>query len=141
MINVNRNSILTLVLSALVSVQTIAGVQLEKLSRGVVAIKNGNSTFVSWRVLATDSDDVTFDLLRDGQLIQSNLNVSNVTITGGSDKSLYQVVVKEKGEAVDTSAAVTCWSNIYKHIRLDRPISQPDYHYFPYDGSVGTFQF
>ena len=95
MINVNRNSILTLVLSALVSVQTIAGVQLEKLSRGVVAIKNGNNTFVSWRVLATDSDDVTFDLLRDGQLIQSNLNVSNVTITGGSDKSLYQVVVKE----------------------------------------------
>ena len=136
MINVNRNSILTLVLSALVSVQTIAGVQLEKLSRGVVAIKNGNSTFVSWRVLATDSDDVTFDLLRDGQLIQSNLNVSNVTITGGSDKSLYQVVVKENGEAIDTSAAVTCWSNIYKHIRLDRPISQPDYHYFPYDGSV-----
>ncbi len=110
--------------------------QLERLSRGVVAIKNGNNSFVSWRVLATDGDDVTFDLLRDGKVVQSNLTVSNVSTTGGSDDSQYQVVVKENGEVIETSAAVTRWGDVYQHIRLDRPASQPGYHYFPYDGSV-----
>ena len=102
--------------------------QLERLSRGVVAIKNGNNTFVSWRVLATDGDDVTFDLLRDGKVVQSNLTVSNVSTTGGSDDSQYQVVVKENGEVIETSAAVTRWGDVYQHIRLDRPASQPGYH-------------
>ena len=93
--------------------------QLERLSRGGVAIKNGNNTFVSWRVLATDGDDVTFDLLRDGKVVQSNLTVSNVSTTGGSDDSQYQVVVKENGEVIETSAAVTRWGDVYQHIRLE----------------------
>ena len=136
MMSCHRYSILTLVLSALVAGQALAGEQIEKLSRGLVAIKNGSSTFVSWRVLGTDSEDVIFDLLRDGQVIQSNLTVSNVSTTGGTDDSQYQVVVKENGEVIETSAAVTRWGDIYQHIKLDRPASQPGYHYFPYDGSV-----
>lgn len=121
---------------AMMAITATGQAQLEHLNRGVVAVKNGSNTFVSWRVLGTDSEDVTFDLLRDGQVIQSNLTASNVSVTGGSDDSQYQVVVKENGEVVETSAAVTRWGDIYQHIQLDRPASQPGYHYFPYDGSV-----
>ena len=131
----NRLTLLT-VFAVLFTVVVQAQEQMERLSRGVVAIKNGNNTFVSWRVLGTDSEDVTFDLLRDGKVVKSNLAVSNVSTTGGTDDSQYQVVVKENGEAIETSAAVTSWGDVYQHIRLDRPASQPGYHYFPYDGSV-----
>ena len=118
----NRLTLLT-VFAVLFTVVVQAQEQMERLSRGVVAIKNGNNTFVSWRVLGTDSEDVTFDLLRDGKVVKSNLAVTNVSTTGGTDDSQYQVVVKENGEAIETSAAVTRWGDVYQHIRLDRPAS------------------
>ncbi|MBQ9667176.1 MAG: rhamnogalacturonan lyase [Prevotella sp.] len=111
--------------------------QAEHLDRGVVAVKSGTGTFVSWRLLGSDSDDITFDLLRDGRVIQQGLTVTNVSTTGGTDESQYQVVVRQGGEAVETSAATTRWGNIFKAIRLDRPASQSGYHYFPNDCAVG----
>lgn len=112
--------------------------QLEQLDRGLVAVKNGTSTFVSWRLLATDADNTTFDLLRDGTVLTSakNLTVTNVSVTGGNDESRYQVVTKVDGEPVDTSAAVLRWTDIYRSLLLDRPASQTGYHYFPNDCSV-----
>ena len=110
----------------------------EMLDRGLVAIKSGSSTFVSWRLLATDDDNVTFDLLRDGKTVSggSNLRVTNMNLSGGTDNSQYQVVVKKNGMPQDTTKAVTRWTDIYKSLRLDRPASQTDYHYFPNDCSV-----
>ena len=112
--------------------------QLEQLDRGLVAVKNGTNTFVSWRLLATDADNTTFDLLRDGTVLTSakNLTVTNVSVTGGTDESRYQVVTKVDGEPVDTSAAVLRWTDIYRSLQLDRPVSQTSYHYFPNDWSV-----
>ena len=112
--------------------------QLEQLDRGLVAVKNGTNTFVSWRLLATDADNTTFDLLRDGTVLTSakNLTVTNVSVTGGTDESRYQVVTKVDGEPVDTSAAVLRWTDIYRSLQLDRPVSQTSYHYFPNDCSV-----
>ena len=116
----NHRLTLLTVLAVMTTAAVQAQEQLERLSRGVVAIKNGNNTFVSWRVLGTDSDDVTFDLLRDGKVLESNLTVSNVSTTGGTDDSQYQVVVKENGEVVETSDAVRRWGDVCQHIRLDR---------------------
>ena len=112
--------------------------QIENLDRGVVAIKNGSNTFVSWRLLGTDDENVTFDVLRDGNVISSgsNLSVTNLSTTGGNDNSEYQVVAKVNGETVSTSAPVKRWDNVYKSLNLDRPASQADYHYFPNDCSV-----
>ena len=112
--------------------------QLEELDRGLVAVKNGTNTFLSWRLLASDVENTTFDVLRDGKLLSSakNLTVTNVSVTGGTDASSYQVVTKIDDEPVDTSAAVTRWTDIYRSLRLDRPASQTDYHYFPNDCSV-----
>lgn len=112
--------------------------QLEQLDRGLVAVKNGTNTFVSWRLLATDADNTTFDLLRDGTVLTSakNLTVTNVSVTGGTDESRYQVVTKVDGEPVDTSTAVLRWTDIYRSLQLDRPVSQTSYHYFPNDCSV-----
>lgn len=113
--------------------------QLEKLDRGVVAIKSGSNTFISWRILATDAANTTFDVLRDGNVLSTakNLTVSNVSVTGGTDASKYEVVRKVDGVAVDTSKAVTRWADIYRSLKLDRPASQSGYHYFPNDCAVG----
>ena len=112
--------------------------QLDKLDRGVVAIKSGSNTFISWRRLATDAANTTFDVLRDGNALPTakNLTVSNVSVTGGTDASTYQVVTKVDGVAIDTSKAVSRWTDFYRALKLERPTSQADYHYFPNDCSV-----
>jgi rhamnogalacturonan endolyase len=47
------------------SVATIDGRQMEGLDRGVVAInQGGGNVYVGWRLLATDPDDITFNLYR-----------------------------------------------------------------------------
>ena len=115
-----------------------AQAQNEQLDRGVVAIKSGSNTFVSWRLLADDAKNTTFDVLRDGVVLASarDLTVCNVSLTGGTDASRYQVVAKVDGQAVDTSAPVTRWTDIYKSLKLERPASHPGYYYFPNDCSV-----
>ena len=52
--------------------------QMETLTRGVVALPNTNGTgiFVSWRFFGTDADNTTFDVLRDGNPIASNLSTA-----------------------------------------------------------------
>ena len=109
----------------------------ETLTRGVVALKSGESTFISWRLLATDSDDTKFDLLRDGKIISKDMRVTNFTDTHGKPDSRYQVVTKTGDTCNDTTAAVTRWNDIFKRIRLDRPAGKSTYNYFPNDCGTG----
>ena len=133
------NCMLSLALGCALAAATPTSAQggWEKLNRGVVAIKDGSSTFVSWRLMDTDAEGTTFDLLRDGAVIQRDLTVTNVKVSGGTDASQYSVAVKVGGQTVETSEATTRWADIYKKIQLNRPASQPGYHYFPDDCSVG----
>ena len=133
--NLRTIKMLTLGLLSLM-LTTKSAAQLEKLDRGLVAVKNGNSTMVSWRLLRTDAENTTFDLLRGEATIAQNLTVSNYTDAGGTDASEYRVVTRQDGVATDTTEAVRRWSDIYRHVTLDRPASQPGYHYFPNDCSV-----
>ena len=125
-----------LLLSFLAILTAMAQSSLEKLNRGLAAIKNGNNTFLSWRVLADDADDVTFDVLRNGTVVKSGLSVSNCQLSDYSASNQFQVVVKRNGEPVETTEPVTAWTDVYTTLKTDRPASQADYHYFPNDCSV-----
>lgn len=131
--------------------------QMEKLDRGLVAVPSnafGTAYFVSWRMLGTD-DKVctTFDLLRDGTVIASDLKITNYQDNQGSTTSRYQVVTKVNGTVAETSAEVTPWGKRYLSMKLDRPKggtnskwtntdnsvgpTSADYGYYPNDMSVG----
>ena len=116
--------------------QTPSAWPMEPLTRGVVAIPNGTRTFVSWRLLGTDDPSTLFDLLRDRKPVATNLRATNYTDARGTAESKYQVVTKVGGTPVDTTAAVTRWDDIFMQVHLDRPASQPGYHYFPNDCSA-----
>ena len=60
--------------------------QMEKLGRGLVAVRPAGSNFISWRLLGTDAANTTFDLLRDGTVIKSNLTATNYTDSGSDAK-------------------------------------------------------
>ena len=48
-----------------------AQMNLERLNRGVVAIRSGEKVVVSWRTLSTDAVGEPFDVYRDGQKLNS----------------------------------------------------------------------
>ena len=135
---------LTAALSCGASAQVTPVSQMEKLDRGLVAVATSTSSnFVSWRLLGTDDKAVTtFDLLRDGQTIASDLKTTNYTDRSGSADSKYQVVTKVNGQATETAPEVSAWSKKFLTLKLDRPESGTnkvgfDYSYTPNDMSVG----
>ena len=111
--------------------------QMEKLTRGIVAVPSMSSTgeFVSWRLLGTDnSKTTTFDVIRDGKTIASNLkNVTSYLDKGGNSGSKYQIVTRVNGKKTATSSVVTPWGDKFLKVKLNSPGSG----YTPNDINVG----
>ena len=118
--------------------------QMEHLDRGVVALPaQEQGIFISWRLLGTDAQGTTFDLLRDGKTIVKGLTATNFTDKEGTSTSRYSVVTHPTPAVSPlTSNDVTPWPDLYRSIPLDRPkdSTTPDgrpYQYRPNDCSVG----
>ena len=114
--------------------------QMEKLDRGLVVVPTSTTAnFISWRLLGTDDKaNTTFDLLRDGVVIASNLKVSNYQDTQGSATARYQVVTKVNGTETETSAEVLPWTKKFLTLVLNRPATgNGGGTYTPNDMSVG----
>ncbi len=113
-------------------------VQQEQLGRGVIALPaQSGGIFVSWRYLATDSENTTFDLLRNGNVVKADISTATCCTDAIGDSTYrYQVVTKVDGEAIDTTDAVTPWADYYYQLHLDKPTAS-GYTYSPNDCSVG----
>lgn len=116
---------------------------MEHLDRGVVAIPDSNKTFISWRLLATDPDDIAFNVYKQSPRGPLKLNatpIKNVTwfldeSGGPSAQRTYLVKSLLKGKEVDTSAPFTIEAGNNKPY-LSIPLQTPP-GYTPNDGSVG----
>ena len=114
--------------------------QMEKLDRGVVAVPTSSSiNFISWRLLGTENKHTTtFDVIRNGETIASDLTKTNYQDTKGSPTSEYQIVTKVNGESVETSKQVKPWAKKFLTLKLDRPEQGAEGGtYTPNDMSVG----
>ena len=113
--------------------------QMEKLDRGLVVVPtSGTANFISWRLLGTDDKaNTTFDLLRDGVVIASNLSKTNYQDAQGSATARYQVVTKVNGTETETSAELMPWGKKFLSLKLDRPQGGTDTKWTNTDASVG----
>ncbi|ESQ73819.1 rhamnogalacturonan lyase [Asticcacaulis sp. AC402] len=111
--------------------------QMEKLDRGAIAVKGEAGVLVSWRMLATDTKGLKFDIWRDGKKIKSVSGVSNWLDPDGAPGSSYQIKA-----ANHKTATFKPWENGWLDIPLDLPAggTTPDgqtYGYTANDASVG----
>lgn len=120
--------------------------QMEYLKRGVVAVNTDNGIFVSWRLLGTDSEEVTFNVYRNGEKINDEpiTSSTNYLDEEGTTDSTYSVsAVSYGGEEADKSKEEKVWGNQYQSIPLQRPEGGTtpdggeDYTYHANDASVG----
>lgn len=100
---------------------------MDKLDRGLVAVSVNNGMFVSWRVLGEDSENVKFNLYRDGTLLNSQpLSVSNFTDNSGSATSQYVVKTVINGVEKEASKAAIVSHNDYLEIKIAAVPSNKD---------------
>ena len=103
------NKLLILFLTVLLSVATDAQAQrvIDKLDRGVVAVKTTKGVFVSWRIQSDEYYDVTYNLYRNGSQVAENLTSSNYTDASGTTSDSYAVEAVKRGVKLPMSMAAT----------------------------------
>lgn len=119
--------------------------QMEKLSRGVVAINQGEGkVFISWRMFGTDSDKIAFNLYRetDGKAVRLNDKpIADVTffVDDKADlkktNSYFVRTTAAGGKEQETSAKFTLAANSEARQYLSVPLQTPS-GYTPNDASV-----
>jgi rhamnogalacturonan endolyase len=119
--------------------------QMEKLSRGVVAVNEGNGkVFVSWRMFGTDPDKIAFNLYRetDGKAVKLNDKpIADVTFFIDEKADLkkanaYFVRAVAGKKETERSAKFTLAANSETKQYLSVPLQTPA-GYAPNDASVG----
>ena len=111
----------------------------DALDRGLVAVRNGGTTFLSWRVLAEESGDVTYTVYRDGTIAATGLQVSN--FSDSANGSSYAVAAVVNGAEQPRCTAVPVWAmdsgagmlDVHLAPVYDRSGKEVTSHYLPND--------
>ena len=113
--------------------------QMEKLDRGLVVIPvTASNHFVSWRLLGTDDNNTTFELLKNGESLKKDIYQSTSMSVSGSATDTYQIVTYQNGKVVETTDPVKPWDKYYLELKLDQPAAGAlGGTYSPNDCSVG----
>ena len=117
---------------------------MEKLDRGLVAVRTSSTmVFLSWRMLGSDPEQVTFNLYRDGVKINSTPinSVTNFTDTSASSTN-YTVKTVINGIETGESCQASVWTSNFIDIPMNLPpvMTMPDAtncNYSPADCSTG----
>lgn len=119
--------------------------QSEDLGRGPVAVVlQDGGVYISWRLLDTDPDSVTFNVYRGSSKVneESIISSTNFIDTEGTASDVYSIVPVIDGVEQEASEEISPWNQNYKTIPLQRPEGGQtpdgvDYTYSPNDASVG----
>ena len=93
----------------------------DRLDRGLVAVQTESGVYCSWRVLAEEYYDVTYNLYRDGVKVnQEPLKVSNYTDAAGTAASKYTVTaIGLRNRESEPCKEVAVWNQHWLEITPD----------------------
>lgn len=129
--------------------------RMETLKRGIVAVKDDNKVFVSWRLLTTDATWVSFDVYRqenggaavklNSTPISSSTNWVDQTADFTKTNTYFVRAVQNGGGSQANSEVATLWNQNYMRLVLQQPAggtvgtgtSASTYTYSPADCSTG----
>lgn len=117
--------------------------EMERLDRGLVAVKVSGGVYLSWRMFGTDPESISFNLYRDGSKVNSEpiATSTNYTDPLGTTSSVYEVRPVLNGSEQNADKSVSVWASQKLTINLDRPAGGTNksgsYTYSPNDIAVG----
>ncbi|MBT2700931.1 fibronectin type III domain-containing protein [Bacillus sp. ISL-40] len=118
--------------------------QMEDIDRAPVAMKTEEGVFVSWRMLGTDPEGVSFNVYRDGEKVNSKpiTTSTNYVDKEGKSKSTYEVRAVIDGKERKSKDTTNVLNQNYMDIPLQKPadgvtpLGDP-YSYRANDASIG----
>lgn len=125
---------------AIKNVKGAVSSQVEKLKRGLIAIKVNNGVYLTWRMFGSDPADIGFNIYRNGQKINQIpiQDSTNYLDTEGNTTSKYFIRPVINGHEIENSEEVSVLPTNYIEIKLNRPPTSPlGAIYSPNDASVG----
>lgn len=98
---------------------------MDRLDRGLVAVKTTPGVYVGWRIQGEEYYDTQYNLYRDGKKINEQpLDVSNYQDNAGTAASVYTVRAVVRGVEQEACAPVSVWGNSYLTIPMGRVYSR-----------------
>ncbi len=97
--------------------------QIEKIDRGVVAVKVSSGVYIGWRYLHNDNPSCGFNIYRDGEKLNSKpiTTSTNYTDSSGDKSATYVIKRVDNGRETDASTPCPVWDNFYRSIPVKRP--------------------
>ena len=100
--------------------------QMEDLDRGLLAVHRPSGNYVGWRMLGyeykkDDPTSVSYNLYRDGTLLDNVKSSTNYFDEGASADASYAVSLVNDGSECERSAAVVPWGEQFVNIPLTPP--------------------
>jgi rhamnogalacturonan endolyase len=133
--------IIFLFFSFILSFASFAQRQMEFLDRGLIAVPSGEDVLVSWRILGTDPDEISFDLFKvenggdpvklNGSRLDRGTNFLDTNFNKDNNAH-YFIRTFVGNEIQDESDPVAAWNKPYLSIPLRTPEG-----YTANDASVG----
>ena len=119
-----KKLLLSIVLVCMSVASAVAQRMTDALDRGLVAIQTDGGVFCSWRILAEEYYDVTYNLYRDGVKVnQEPLTVSNYIDAAGTATSKYTVKAvvwgQETGDRREGEKETGVWAQNWLEITPD----------------------
>jgi Listeria/Bacterioides repeat len=120
--------------------------QMERLDRGLVAVRTGSNVFLSWRLFATDPANISFNIYKNNSETPCNPSplgaaYTNFNDTYGAESDTYKVAVLVGSTEIYRSKPAEIWTNQYKSIPVQKPTGylpngETYTNYTIYDGST-----
>lgn len=130
----------------ILSTNSFAQRQMEKLGRGLVALRTGkDSVFLSWRILGTEPDDISFNLYRQtGSLPAKKLNqfplTTGTNFTDGNvnpeleNKYFIKPIINKHQQLAEKAFLLKPKTPVQQYLNI--PLHTPA-GYVPNDASIG----
>ncbi|RYJ27493.1 rhamnogalacturonan lyase [Streptomyces sp. L-9-10] len=118
--------------------RAVAAARMERLDRGLVSVHTGNDNLVSWRWLATDADNVSFNLYRGSVKVNTTpITTTNYLHKDAPNSADYTVRALVNGVEQPASPSAVQFRAGYLDVPVSVPPAGPDHTYEANDASVG----
>jgi len=113
--------------------------RMEKLDRGVIAVRSGSSNYIGWRLMGNDPQSIAFNVYRGVTKVNPSpiTDSTNYVDAGGATSDVYSIRTVINGQETETTTAVAVLTNSYYSIPVQQVPGDTGWTYWINDGAVG----
>ncbi len=100
------------------------GGEINVTTKDTEGIELTSGVYLSWRLLENDTENTTFTVYKNNEILISDLPVSNCVDASGTSGDVYKVIGSSDGTTGIEAIATAVWDNYFMEMQLDKPEDQ-----------------